>query len=339
MPTNTAAWITSAKAHPFEVKESPYTSPGPHEIVVKNAAVAANPVDWAVQTHAAFPLTYPYILGEDFAGTVHEIGSAVTRFSVGDRVIGHGIGLSTGKAANAAFQHYTVVPDNMAAEIPDGMEFERAVVIPLGISTAASSLYQKGYLELEPPKLKPERQNKTLLVWGGSTSVGCNGIQVAVASGYDVVATASPRNFELVKKLGASAVFDYKSDTVVADIVEALKGKTVAGALDCITSNGAAEACGQILAQCEGNKLISTVLKAEDELPGGVKTKWVLGTTLKDNEVGAMIYEHFLPKALAEGKYIPAPEPKVVGHGLEKVQEAVDTLKAGVSAKKLVVTL
>ena len=52
-----------------------------------------------------------------------------------------------------------------------------------------------------------------------------------------------------------------------------------------------------------------------------------------------MVYGHFLPQALAEGKYIAAPEPFVVGHGLEHIQKAFDFQKKGVSAKKVVVTL
>ena len=57
------------------------------------------------------------------------------------------------------------------------------------------------------------------------------------------------------------------------------------------------------------------------------------------NEVGAAIYKDFLPEALAEGKYVCAPEPVVVGTGLEHVQEAMDRIKKGVSAQKLVVLL
>jgi NADPH:quinone reductase-like Zn-dependent oxidoreductase len=91
----------------------------------------------------------------------------------------------------------------------------------------------------------PKPRGKTLLIWGGATSVGCNAIQLAVAAGYEVITTSSPQNFELMKKLGASQVFDYKSKTVIPDITGAFKGKTTAGALTMGT--GAAEACLDIL--------------------------------------------------------------------------------------------
>ncbi|KAI9876490.1 MAG: hypothetical protein M1830_006386, partial [Pleopsidium flavum] len=55
--------------------------------------------------------------------------------------------------------------------------------------------------------------------------------------------------------------------------------------------------------------------------------------------VSRAVYEDFLPAALAQGKYIAAPEPHVVGKGLEHLQEAMELNKKGVSAKKVVVSL
>ena len=71
----------------------------------------------------------------------------------------------------------------------------------------------------------------------------------------------------------------------------------------------------------------------------GIRTRFVWGSTLMSNEVGPMLWERFLPAALAEGRYVVAPEPLVVGSGLESVQGALDSLREGVSARKLVVTL
>lgn len=96
---------------------------------------------------------------------------------------------------------------------------------------------------------------KTLLVWGGATSVGCNANQLAVAANYEVITTCSAANFELMKKLGAVQAFDYSSKTVVPDIVRAFKDKTTAGALTMGT--GAVEACLDILPQCQDDKFIS----------------------------------------------------------------------------------
>ena len=71
----------------------------------------------------------------------------------------------------------------------------------------------------------------------------------------------------------------------------------------------------------------------------GIRTKFIIGDSLANNEVGPMIYRDFLPSALAEGRYLAAPDPWVVGTGLDSIQAGFDTQKTGVSAKKVVVTL
>ena len=102
----------------------------------------------------------------------------------------------------------------MASEIPDSISFESAAVIPLGLSTAPAGLFQDDFLKLQFPTVPPQKQTgNTLLIWGGASSVGSNAIQLAIAAGYQVVTTASPKNFEYVKKLGASAVYDYNAAT------------------------------------------------------------------------------------------------------------------------------
>lgn len=70
-----------------------------------------------------------------------------------------------------------------------------------------------------------------------------------------------------------------------------------------------------------------------------MKAAFVTGEDFKSNDVGKMIYGEFLPKALAEGKYVCAPEALVVGKGLEKIEEAFAIQKKGLSAKKVVVLL
>jgi hypothetical protein len=71
----------------------------------------------------------------------------------------------------------------------------------------------------------------------------------------------------------------------------------------------------------------------------GIRAKLVNGATLRGNEVGKAVYEDFLPAALAAGKYQAAPEPRVVGHGLQHIQAALDAQMKGVSAAKIVVSL
>ena len=372
MPTNTAAWLGAKRAE-LEVEPAPYTRPREGEIVVKNRAVAVNPLDWMLQVvgDLIYPwIGYPSVIGTDLTGEVVEVGEAVSRFEVGDRVLGHAVGTdkSRNNPAEGAFQEYTVVLARMAAPIPETMPYEDAAVLPLGLSTAACGLFQKEQLALQHPSATPTPTGQTLLVWGGSTSVGSNAIQLAVAAGYEVITTASPRNFDYIKKLGASRVFDYNGETVVADVVGAFGGKTLAGAL--AVGKGSAEACSDVVHACDGNKFVSTASPSVsfDKLPRRrglslrlpllvlrlvsssvsirvklrmrrIRTKFIFGSSLMDNEVGRVIYEDFLPGALADGRYLAAPDPQVVGKGLEHVQAEFDAQKRGVSARKGVVSL
>jgi len=346
MPTNTAAWLTEEKATHLDIKEAPYTSPRAHEILIKNGAMAIQPCEWRIQDMGAAIfswLKYPCILGVDVAGAVVEVGSAVTRFKVGDRVLGMALGIDnqepSEQSAQAGFQTYTILLDHMAAPIPDKISYESASVLPLGLSTAATGMFQKDYLALEYPSLTSKISGKALLVWGGATSVGSNAIQLGVAAGYEVITTASPKNFQYTKKLGASQVFDYSSNTVISDLIEALKDKDVAGAIECSGVSGEFDRCAVVLSETKGRRFLATVAWPRKEAPEGISTKRILGSTIKDNEVSKVIYNDFLPTALEDGKFITAPDPYVVGKGLEHVQAAIDLLRKGVSAKKIVVSL
>lgn len=372
MPSNKAVWL-QAKHAGLEIKSAPYTAPRENEIVVKNSAVAINPLDWLTQSMGGVMIPwikYPFILGSDVAGEVVEVGSAVSRFKKGDRVLGHAVGgdKKRNNAAEGGFQEYTVLLGHMAAPIPNAMPYENAVVLPLGLSTAACGLFEKDQLALQHPSAGARSTGQVLLVWGGSTSVGSNAIQLAVAAGYEVITTASPKNFDYVRKLGATQVFDYNSRTVIADVIRALKGRTIAGAF--AIGIGSAEACLDIVHACKGSKVIAmtTPSVSFDKAPigrsrtawlvstmarliwanvslmtkakmRGIRTKFIFGSTLLDNEVGPMIYADFLPDALAGGRYVAAPDPQVVGRGLDKIPAALEGQKKGVSAKKLVVTL
>lgn len=341
MPSNTAAWLPAQKVSPLEVKSASYTPPGKDEIVIKNGALALNPVDWARQDlgDALFSWTlYPCVLGSDVAGDVVEVGSGVSRFQTGDRVIGLAIGLTSNRPADGAFQAYTVLPAHMASPIPSTLSYESASVLPLGLSTAACGLFQKDYLALQFPSTPPKpATGETLLIWGGSSSVGSNAIQLAVAAGYEVIATASPKNFDYVKKLGASQVYDYNSEKIISDLIGALKGKTSAGAL--AIGNGSGEACAEIVDKSNGKKFVASANPTSKDPPSGVGVKFIFGSDLKDNEVGPAIYVDFLPKALEHGSFIAAPDAEIVGKGLESIQGGLDLLKKGVSAKKYVVSL
>jgi NADPH:quinone reductase-like Zn-dependent oxidoreductase len=86
-PKNQAAWLEKAGT-PLKVGDAPLPTAGAGEIVVRNAAVAINPLDCHMQDVGVFVQQFPAVIGCDVAGEVYEVGSGVDRFKNGDRVIG-----------------------------------------------------------------------------------------------------------------------------------------------------------------------------------------------------------------------------------------------------------
>ncbi|KAI1401794.1 zinc-binding oxidoreductase CipB [Hypoxylon fuscum] len=375
-PENRAAYLVDKHGKPLEVRPAPYTAPGPDEFVIKSEAVAINPVDAAVQLagNTMFPwLKYSCIQGSDVSGVVVDVGSggkAEQLFEAGDAVAGLAVGTDkrANKASEGAFQQYTVLRCQLTSKISDDLPCERACVLPLALSTAACGLFMADHLALDKPRLLPpaaeEARSSTavVVVWRGSTSVGSNVIQLAQAAGYEVLSTASPKNF---KSLGATMVFDYKEADTVARIIDALRGKTCAGAL--AIGVGSLEACIDIVAAVPGRKFVSRASVPVDmkDVPKSmvgflkvmiglmwwnisiglkamfkrVSTKFIWGTDLMENEIGLGIYHDFLPDALAKGQYQANLDPVIAGAGLESIQKGIEVCKKGVSAAKVVVTL
>lgn len=269
--SNNAAWITSKGAR-LTVDNAPYPTLEPGQVIIKNAAVAINPIDWKMQDFGVFVQSWPAILGCDVAGEVVEVGDGVTNIKKGQRVLGHAISPLTGKAQDAAFQLYSSVPAVLVAPIPDELSFEDASVIPLSLSTAAAGLYEKFLLDLPHPTTSPMPSGSSILIWGGSSSVGSSAIQLAVASGLRVVSTASKRSFAYVKSLGAETVIDHSSSTVVEDLVEALNGSKFVGAYDCIGLPSSVRPVAEVVSKLGGG-MIADVLEPPKDLPAGVEGK------------------------------------------------------------------
>lgn len=366
---NISALQPFQNAKTLEVRETPFPNASTHQIIIRNRAVAINPIDTLIQSRGNIMYThlkYPFVLGYDMAGEVAAVGKGITRFKVGDRVLGfsRAADKEINDAAQGAFQRYGVVTEDLTCSIPDDVDFTHAATLPLGVATAAAALFDKAQLGLQlPQEPRLSKTNKTVVIWGGSTSVGCNAIQLAVAAGYEVFTTASPRNHEYLRTLGAAQVWDYNASSVIDDITGALSGKRFAGVVS--IGFGAAEKCMQIVERCDGNKFIAMVTfpvpqkqplnfvflrtagyfvssliyyKIRGARKGFKSSLVAIGPTL-ENGVARYVFTEFLPKALEARSFLLAPEPEVVGHGLEMVQEAFELLRKGVSAKKLVVTV
>ena len=310
------------------------------------------------------------MLGTDVAGTVVEVGPGVTRFNVGDRIVGLAVGTAKGRnrAEEGAFRSHVVLLEHMASPLPESVTFTCAATLPLAISTAASGLFQKDFLGMSLPKAGAVPKHETLLVWGASTSVGNNAVLLAKAAGYDVVATAGPANFAMVEALGADQVLDYADPATPRKIVQILAGRRVAGAI--AIGAGSSKACIDVIARCEGNRFVAeaTTPVSFEHVPakrghwralvpamlgmvGGkmrlalsarrkwVNTNFIWGTALIDNEVGPAIFENYLPSALREGYCAKLPAATISGSGLAAIPDALEQRRNGVQATKVVVTI
>ncbi|KAK3317046.1 putative quinone oxidoreductase [Apodospora peruviana] len=346
---NKAAWLHKVNT-PLEVGDAPMPTAGPGELVIKNAAVAMNQVDNHMHDVGVFIQSYPAVFGCDVAGTVHEVGPEVTRFKVGDRVIGHTINLITSQPKDGAFQLYTVISASKAAILPPNIPFTEGVVLPTLIETAvcALSVTEAGFalpgvpiptLGLPYPSLNPAPANKLVIVYGGSSGVGATTTQLAVAAGVTVIAITSAKNANFSKSCGAADVFDYKDAEFVDKLVDVIKTKysksEFVGIVDAIATDKTFPNDLAILEKLGGGHLACTHPPPAEGVPANVQA----GMIFCVNDVVKPVFEGFVTEALESGKLKCLPSPTVVGKGLEKVQEALEKCNAGVSATKLVVEL
>lgn len=346
-PENQAAWLIASKATPLEVGPAPYTPPGPGQLVVRNAAIGINPIDWLKQFlgDSILPhIRYPTIFGEDVSGTVIAIGEGVTRFRVGDRVLAVAGLIPSNNTPEGAFQLYTVVREWLTTPLPSHISFEQGCALPLALIVAGLGLFGKDYLGLDLPTVpaRPADGSRVVIIAGGASSVGGTAVQLAAAAGYEIISTSSPKNFDLVKSLGAAHVVDYNSPTLADELLAAVRGRQLVGALS--LGDGTADYLATVLKSHEGpgptKKFIARAEgKHSVEEGGEVEVKFILVSPVV---IGAEtplrpIFEEYLSGALAEGHFVPRPKPEVVGRGLDKIQDALEVLRKGVSAKKIVV--
>lgn len=186
-----------------------------------------------------------------------------------------------GGAKHGGFQTYTTLLERMTSVIPNSMSFAQAAVLPLGISTSTVGLFE--HLKLDVPSFDTVSKGKTILVWGGSSSMGSVAIQLAVAAGYEVISTSSPHNQAYVKALGAAEVFDHASGNVVEMILKRLSTAHFAGAYDCIGDEKTTRTCAAIVTQLGGG-IIPTVLWPPKDLPDNVEA--VLGMSIIVRSIG-----------------------------------------------------
>lgn len=136
--------------------------------------------------------------GLDVAGRVVAVGSATTRFRVGDEVMGIGTG---------AFADFALAEETKLVHKPEGLSFAEAAVVPISAGTALQALTDQG--DVQP--------GERVLVLGASGGVGSYAVQIAVALGARVTGVASGAKADMVRGLGAERVIDHRSEDFTAD--------------------------------------------------------------------------------------------------------------------------
>lgn len=164
--------------------EMPELAPG--DVLVRNAVVGLNPVDWKVLGNAAFGWRPGHVPGVDGAGTVIAIGDGVADAWLGVRVAYHQNLFRAG-----SFAEHTAIAARALLRLPDTLDFETAAAFPCPGLTA--------WLALD--KL-PTRPGARLLISGAGGSVGHWLVQLAIARGFTVTAMCNPRHRPRLRELG-----------------------------------------------------------------------------------------------------------------------------------------
>jgi NADPH:quinone reductase-like Zn-dependent oxidoreductase len=192
----------------------------PDGILVRVKAAGVNPVDFKIRggyMAQALPFHFPVIIGWDVAGVVEQAGPAVTWFKPGDKVYGY---IRRHHLEYGAYAEFATAPEGFFAHMPPDLSFVEAAAMPLPVLTAHQSLEALGL-----------RGGESLFIGGGAGGVGHLAIQLAVARGARVVATASERNFDFLRELGAEPL-DYANADLPARVRDLLADSGADAAFD-----------------------------------------------------------------------------------------------------------
>jgi NADPH:quinone reductase-like Zn-dependent oxidoreductase len=193
----------------LKYEDVPRPEPKADQILIRVIAAGVNPVDDASRSEKYakfFGITLPFIPGYDIAGVVEKTGANITKFKAGDPVYAY-LSLKDG----GGHAEYAVATEVEAAPKPKSISFVEAAAVPVVALTAWQALIDKAKLSA----------GQTVLIHGGSGGVGSFAIQIAKARGAKVIATASTRNQDLLKQLGADVTVDYtqqKFEGVAKDV-------------------------------------------------------------------------------------------------------------------------
>ncbi|KMS73560.1 NADPH:quinone oxidoreductase [Streptomyces viridochromogenes] len=193
------AFVVAKYKEPLQEADVPEPTVGEHDVLVRVEAAGLNPLDEKIRAgefKQILPYKLPLILGNDVAGTVISVGTAVRGFKPGDEVYArpHQDRIGT-------FAERIAVAEGDLALKPASISMAEAGSLPLAALTAWQALVERG-------KVRPGQK---VLIHAGAGGVGSIAIQLAAHLGASVATTASGSNADFVRALGADTVIDYRS--------------------------------------------------------------------------------------------------------------------------------
>jgi NADPH2:quinone reductase len=205
----------------LETRTVPKPVPTSSEVLVRVCATAVNPVDYQTRRgDYRDEIALPAVIGADLSGVIEAVGDAVTEFTVGDEVFYSPIVFGD----HGSYAEYTAADAAIVAKKPASLSHVEACCFPCAGGTAWDCLVTRGNI----------RVGETVLVHAGAGGVGSIAIQLAKAAGAYVFTTASDRNLEFVRELGADRAIDYKNENFVEIVDRETAGAGVDLVLDTV---------------------------------------------------------------------------------------------------------
>ncbi len=206
----------------LQVREIPVPRPGPGQVQVRVHASSLNPGEVRLLGGAApatAALSFPYVIGGDFAGTVTETGGGVTRFAVGDEIFGLGLPRALVDLAAQVASPPSLTTGTLAEYAVFEADTPGLARRPAGLSAEhAATLATVGLTALPLLRAGDVRRGDVVLVIGATGGVGSVVLPLLAAAGAHVIATASAVDGEYVRDLGAGDVVDYRAGDTLDEV-------------------------------------------------------------------------------------------------------------------------
>lgn len=126
----TAQLQCTQKGGPFQVVEVPKPSVKPGQVLIHQAYVGLNGLDWKQRDTGLFISRWPHVLGVEGAGVVEAVGSDVKHLQLGDEVTAWEVGMAHGDDWGGAYQEHLVMPAQYVAKKPRNISLEQAASLP-----------------------------------------------------------------------------------------------------------------------------------------------------------------------------------------------------------------